>query len=70
MQLLTPFIALLGVTIGKLLAGDATQLPLARTIMQLFASYTSFVDLNILSDLRIAALLSEVVKLPMLQVCR
>jgi hypothetical protein len=68
MQLLTPFKALLGVAIGKMLAGEPNQLHLAKTVLQLFASYTTFIDIKLLQDLMLVPLLSEVLQLPQLQV--
>ena len=68
MDLLTPFKELLGVAIRKMLAGDATQLGLATTILLLFASYMNFIDIAHLQALMVVPLLSEVMQLPQLQV--
>ncbi len=70
MMLLSPFKLLLGVCIRNLIAGSAAQIPLAKTVLQMFAAYAKFVDIKVMQDQQLVPLLSEVLVVPQLQVGR
>ncbi len=67
-QLLRPFITLLGVSIGALVGGSEAHRNLCTTVLKMFASFASFIEFKTLRELQFVRVLSAVMEVPTLQV--